>query len=74
MLLVFILSHGHRNGLINTDHKVDEPEKVASTSADTSDKHKFQTFTTTEVLTSLKLLKGFESSLKIVFFGVSQVC
>jgi len=74
MLLVFILSHGHRNGVIYTDHKVDEPKIVASTSADTSDKHEFQTFTTTEVLTSLKLLKGFESSLKIVFFGVRQVC
>ncbi|XP_059480484.1 uncharacterized protein LOC132199609 [Neocloeon triangulifer] len=53
VFLLFILSHGTRNGKIFTDHK----DKVTG---------EYEQFTSVQVIESLKALKN---SLKVVFFG-----
>jgi len=86
VLMVFIMSHGDRNGVIFTDHLVNydgysrnttgssESDaggfSVPSASTASEETPCYETFTTTEVLTRLKKLHRFESSLKMVFFGV----
>jgi len=88
VLMVFIMSHGDRNGVIYTDHLLVNSDghstntttgssesdagcfSVPSTSTASEETPCYETFTTTEVLTRLKNLRRFESSLKMVFFGV----
>jgi len=68
VLVVFVLSHGDKNGVILTDHKRDNRELGNS-----SRSLEFETFTTTEVLTRIQNLRIFKESLKLIFFGV-RIC
>ncbi|CAB3366512.1 Hypothetical predicted protein [Cloeon dipterum] len=55
VFILFILSHGKRNGIIATDHK--------------NESGKYVSFSTTEILDSLKELNSFKDSLKLIFFA-----
>ncbi|CAB3379972.1 Hypothetical predicted protein [Cloeon dipterum] len=57
VFVLYILSHGYRDGIIFTDHYQNEH----------SDELIF--FTTTEIFESLKRLTGFEECLKFINFG-----
>ncbi|CAB3379975.1 Hypothetical predicted protein [Cloeon dipterum] len=57
VFVLYILSHGDRDGIIFTDHYQNEH----------SDEFIF--FTTTEIFNSLKMLTGFEECLKFINFG-----
>ncbi|XP_065333090.1 uncharacterized protein LOC135934989 [Cloeon dipterum] len=60
VFVLYILSHGSRNGKILTDyHQNDDPNDFIS-------------FTTAEIFDSLKKLTGFEECLKFVNFGACR--
>ncbi|XP_065344130.1 uncharacterized protein LOC135942108 [Cloeon dipterum] len=58
VFVLFILSHGHRNGSIDTDYL-----------GSVFDGNKYISFTTKEVFDSLEILDKFKECLKIVNFG-----
>jgi len=55
LFLLFILSHGEKNGVILTD---------------TKNSDEFESFTTQQVCESLKQNKHLKNCLKVTFFGV----
>ncbi|XP_065337937.1 uncharacterized protein LOC135938275 isoform X1 [Cloeon dipterum] len=55
VFVIFILSHGSRDGLIYTDHKTEGTD--------------YDNFTTTEVIEAVKKNSGLENSLKLIFFA-----
>ncbi|CAB3384229.1 Hypothetical predicted protein [Cloeon dipterum] len=57
VFVLYILSHGYRDGKIFTDHYQNE------------DPNDFISFTTTEIFDSLKKLTGFHDCLKFINFG-----
>ncbi|XP_065334666.1 uncharacterized protein LOC135935955 [Cloeon dipterum] len=57
VFVLYILSHGYRDGKIFTDHYQNE------------DPNDFISFTTTEIFDSLKMLTDFEECLKFINFG-----
>ncbi|XP_065336620.1 uncharacterized protein LOC135937396 [Cloeon dipterum] len=61
VFVLYILSHGHRDGKIYTDHYESENSK------------EFVSFTTTDIFNSLKNLKLFDDCLKLINLGVNSM-
>ncbi|CAB3385435.1 Hypothetical predicted protein [Cloeon dipterum] len=73
VFVLYILSHGHRDGIIFTDHYKND-NRVEEQRASRSDgcldpKDLFISFKITEIFDSLKKLTGFEDCLKFINFG-----
>ncbi|XP_065334532.1 uncharacterized protein LOC135935876 [Cloeon dipterum] len=71
VFVLYILSHGDRDGLILTDYVKDDVRKIVD---ERRDGHLhlselFVSFTTTDVFESLKNLTGFDECLKLINFG-----
>ncbi|XP_065334648.1 uncharacterized protein LOC135935945 [Cloeon dipterum] len=70
VFVLYILSHGHRDGIIFTDYfKDDAPASAEERARSTDPIELFVSFTTTEIFESLKKLTNFEECLKFINFG-----
>ncbi|XP_065334519.1 uncharacterized protein LOC135935869 [Cloeon dipterum] len=71
VFVLYILSHGDRDGVILTDYVKDDVRKIVDERRDgqLNVSELFASFTTTDVLKSLKKLTGFDECLKFINFG-----